>query len=84
MWGKFCQSSFEITARTVLAQFGHFTLQTRVRFQKGGGGRPPTPPLGAPLVECVHIYITDKLFIRLFSPGIQELRNFSRQRCETH
>ena len=43
MWGKFCHSCFEITARTALAQFGHFTLKTRVRFQKGGGGDPPNP-----------------------------------------
>ena len=26
-----------MTARTALAQFGHFTLKTGVRFQKGGG-----------------------------------------------
>ena len=37
--GKFCHSCFEITARTALAQFGHSTLKTRVRFKKGG--RPP-------------------------------------------
>ena len=30
MWGKFCHSCFEITARIALAQFGHFTLQARV------------------------------------------------------
>ena len=41
MWGKFCHSCFEITASTALAQFGHFTLKTRVRFQKGGGGLSP-------------------------------------------
>ena len=35
MWGKFCHSCVEITARTAHAQFGHFTLKTRVRFQKG-------------------------------------------------
>ena len=42
--GKFCHSCFEITARTgtTFAQFGHFTLKTRVRFQKGV--RPPNPP----------------------------------------
>ena len=38
MWGKFCRSCFEITAYIALAQFGHFTLKTRVRFKKGGGG----------------------------------------------
>ena len=46
MWGKFYRICFEITARTVLAQFGHFTLKTRVRFQNGEGFDPPT--LGAP------------------------------------
>ena len=34
--GKLCHSCFEITARAALAQFGHFTLKTRVRFQKEG------------------------------------------------
>ena len=43
MRGKFCQSCFEVTARTALAQFGHFTLKTRVQFQKGGFD-PPNPP----------------------------------------
>ena len=43
--GKFCLSCFEITARTALAQFGHLTLKTRVRFQKEG--LTPKPPLGA-------------------------------------
>ena len=38
MRGKFCHSCFEITARTALAQFGHFTLKTRVKV------RPPQPP----------------------------------------
>ena len=33
-------SCFEISARTALAQFGHFTLKTRVRFQRGGGFDP--------------------------------------------
>ena len=46
MWGKFCHSCFETTARTALAQFGHLTLKTRVRFQKGWGVRPPNPPGG--------------------------------------
>ena len=32
MRGKFCQSCFEVRARTALAQFEHFTLKTRVRF----------------------------------------------------
>ena len=44
MCGKFCHSCFEITARTALSQFGHFTLKTRVRFEKGGGSTPLTPP----------------------------------------
>ena len=50
MRGKFCHSYFEITARTALAQFGHFrpTLKTRVRFRKGEF-RPPKPSLGVPL-----------------------------------
>ena len=48
IWGKFCQSCFEITARTTLAQFGHFTLKSRVWFQKGGL-TPKPQPLGAPL-----------------------------------
>ena len=47
MWGKFCHSCFEITACTALAQFRHFTLKTRIRFQKGNFN--PLPPLGAPL-----------------------------------
>ena len=42
MWGKFCHICFEITARTAVAQFGHFTLKTRVRFQKEGFD-PPNP-----------------------------------------
>ena len=37
MCGKFCYSCFEITARTALAQFRHFTLKRRFRFQKGEG-----------------------------------------------
>ena len=41
--GKFCHSCVEITARTALAQFGHFTLKTKVRLEKGGF-RPPNPP----------------------------------------
>ena len=46
MRGKFCHSCFEITARTVLALFGHITLKTKVRFQKEGGGvRLPDLPL---------------------------------------
>ena len=36
MCGKLCHSCFEITARTTLAQFGHFALKTRVRLRKGG------------------------------------------------
>ena len=40
----------QILSRTALAQFGHFTLKTKARFEKGGGGRID-PPLGAPLVE---------------------------------
>ena len=43
MCGKFCQSCVKITARSALAQFGHFTLKTKVRFEKGGF-RPPKPP----------------------------------------
>ena len=42
MRGKFCQSCFEVTVRTTLAQFGHFTLKTRIRFQRGGFD-PPNP-----------------------------------------
>ena len=41
MQGKFCHSCFEITARTALAQFGHFTLKTRVWFQKGCDPQAP-------------------------------------------
>ena len=51
MRGKVCQICFEITARTVLAQFGHFTLKIRVRFNKGEF-RPP--PLGAPLPQTTQ------------------------------
>ena len=48
--GKFCHSCVEITARTALAQFGQFTLKTKVRFKKGGGGGfDPQTSLGAPL-----------------------------------
>ena len=32
MRGQFCHSCIEITARTALAQFGHFILKTRVQF----------------------------------------------------
>ena len=57
MRDKFCHSCFEITAHTVLAQFGHFTLKTNVRFQKGGRGvqrsNPPSP--GAPLTKIYTI-----------------------------
>ena len=49
MWGKFCHSCFEITARTALAQFVHFTLKTMVRFQRWGFD--PPPPLSAPLAK---------------------------------
>ena len=42
MRGKFCHRCFETTAPTALARFGHFTLKTRVRFQKGGSD-PQTP-----------------------------------------
>ena len=45
--GKWC---FEITARSAFAQFGHFTLKTRIRFQKGGKGRPSNFSLGALLI----------------------------------
>ena len=48
MRGKFCQSCVEVTAWTALAQFGHFTLKSRVQFQKGGL-TPQILPLGAPL-----------------------------------
>ena len=51
--GKFCQSCFQVTARTALAQFGHFTLKTRVQFQKGGFRLPKPPPLGAPLMKVI-------------------------------
>ena len=50
MRDKFGHSCFEIAARTALAQFGHFTLNTRVRFQKGGG-RPLNPPW---VRRCLH------------------------------
>ena len=35
MWDQFSHSCFEITARTALTQFRHFTFKTRVWFQKG-------------------------------------------------
>ena len=63
MGGKFCHSYFEITARTALAQFGHFTLKTRIRFQKRQGFDPliSPHPLGAPLekvwLACVQRYL---------------------------
>ena len=41
---QICPNCFEITARTALAQFGYFTLKTKVRFHKGGGVDPPTLP----------------------------------------
>ena len=43
MWGKFCHSCYEVTARTALAQFGHFTLKTRIWFQKLGALTPQPP-----------------------------------------
>ena len=43
MRGEFYHSCFEIITRTALAQFGHFTLKTRVWFQKGEV-RPPNLP----------------------------------------
>ena len=59
MRGKFCHSCFEITARrpTALAQFGHFTLKTRVRFQKGGRGSTPKP-----FTWVRHCYLRFALF----------------------
>ena len=51
MRGKFCQSCFEVTARTALAQFGHFTLKNKGSVSRGGGGGlTPQPPLGALLL----------------------------------
>ena len=41
--GKFCHSCFAITALTAFAQFGHFTLKTRVRFQTGDVSTPEPP-----------------------------------------
>ena len=49
-WGKFCHNCFEITARTALAQFGHFTLKTKVWFEKGRVSTPQPPRLGAPMI----------------------------------
>ena len=40
MRGKSCHSCFEKTARSAFAQFGHFTLKTRVWFQRGGFNPP--------------------------------------------
>ena len=53
MWGEFCQSCFEITASTALAHFEHFTLKTRIRFQKGGS-TPQIPSLGASLFHVLR------------------------------
>ena len=44
--GKFCRSCFEIAARTVLAQFGHFTL--RFSFKRRG-----LTPLDAPQLDII-------------------------------
>ena len=41
--GQILTQLFYMTARTALAQFGQFTLKTRVRFQKEEF-RPPLPP----------------------------------------
>ena len=48
MRGKFCHGYCE-TACAALAQFGHFTLKTRVWFQKGGSTLQTL--LGAPLLQ---------------------------------
>ena len=57
MRGKFCHSYFEITPRTGLAQFGHFTLRTlQIRFQMEGASTPQTPSLGAPQHASVVIF----------------------------
>ena len=64
MWGKFCQSFFEIRARTALAQFAHFTLKARVRFQMREGRPPKPPPVDAPLV---HTWALFKILFK-FSP----------------
>ena len=40
MWGKFCHSCFEITARTALAQFGRFKNKDSVSKERF---RPPNP-----------------------------------------
>ena len=65
MQGKFCQSCFEVTAGTTLVQFGHFTLKTRVRFQRRGFD-PQTPDecatgatKGRPRTSCLINYETD-------------------------
>ena len=71
MWGKFCHSCFEITGRTALAQFGHFTLKTRVRFQKGGF-RSPKPPLGAPLYSDITPKRLTSGGVHLCSPAPQQ------------
>ena len=69
MRGKFCHSYFEITARTALAQFGHFTLKTRVRFQKGRG----VDPLNFPWVR--HGLGRSAKAITRFSPFAKWLRS---------
>ena len=53
MPGKFCQSCFEIAVRTALAEFGHFTLQFKIKgLVSKGGGRPPNPPGCVTGVAC--------------------------------
>ena len=58
---KFCHSCVEMTARTAFAQFEHFTLKTKVRFEKGGGFDPQTPPGGATVTNKRKCNIVQKI-----------------------
>ena len=67
MRGKFCHSCFEITACTVLAQLGHFTLKTRVWFQKRRASTPSPPSGCATALTCnVSLYFRYEAGILFF------------------
>ena len=61
-----------MTARTVLAQFRHFTLNTMVQFQKGEV-LAPKPPLFAPLAQ------NGLASCSLPSPGLAGLLSYFHQ-----
>ena len=54
---KFCHSCVEITARTALTQFGHFTLKQKFGLKRGGF-RPCPPGCATAVTELSPTYGT--------------------------